>query len=91
MSVSQLGTIERIAERYGVEVQTKREAGRGSRRVIILRGQSSAIEHVLKQIDGYNFCWHGSDFGDPPPSHKPEDTLAMFLYSSRANWAEAGY
>jgi hypothetical protein len=88
MSTSNINTIERIAERCGVGVHETTEAGR---RVIELRGRRQDIENVLSQIHGYHFCWEGSDFGDPPPKHEPDEILVVTLYSGRTNWAEAGF
>jgi hypothetical protein len=86
--VNNFNTIDAIAERCDVEAHLSTEAGR---RVILLHGRSQDIENVLGQIHGYQFCWHGSDFGDPPPAHQPDDILMVTLYSGRTNWAEAGY
>ena len=86
MSVPNINTIGKIAERYGLELWVTSESGR---RVLVREGHSKAMKEALEQIgEGYSSRWHGHEF-DEPPDDEPD--ARVNLYSGKVNWAELGY
>jgi hypothetical protein len=87
MSVPNIKTIEKIAERHNVSVLQGQESGR---RVIELYGNSKDIKEVIEQIgEGYSALWKGDPLGAAPRVEEPD--AVAYLYSGRVNWAELGY